>query len=412
MPSSRSKRATGGVTIDGVLAADRISPATAQEAAEILADASARGEAVAPVGGATALSMGNPPVRVDLALSTERLSGIIDYEPTDLVLSVGAGSRLGDVQAVLGEHGQRLPIDPPGGADATIGGLIATARWGPLRYSAGTMRDLLIGISVAHPSGTVSKAGGMVVKNVSGYDMPRLYLGSLGTLGVITSANFKVLPKPRAEATILATYRAAEDAFADAALLRASREPLATLEVHQIQNAWAIAARIEGREQTVATVASRIAESLHGDVSRLDAESSPAWWVNYVARQNVRPEGDTVLIRCGVRPRDMSTLAHGIAAAMDDIGIVVPYLAATPGVGVVVARLDFGTNGSPERLAETQAMLLALAETATILSAPPPWKRGIDVWGRLPDGFDVMKSLREEFDPSRTINPGRFAGFL
>ena len=91
----------------------------------------------------------------------------------------GAGARFGDVQAVLAEHGQRLPLDPPGGTDATIGGLIATGRWGPLRYSAGTLRDLLIGISVAHPSGTVSKAGGMVVKNVSGYDMPRLYLARL-----------------------------------------------------------------------------------------------------------------------------------------------------------------------------------------------------------------------------------------
>ena len=146
-------------------------------------------------------------------LSTEHLAGIIDYEPTDLVLSVGAGARFGDVQAVLAEHGQRLPLDPPGAADATIGGLIATGRWGPLRYSAGTLRDLLIGISVAHPSGTVSKAGGMVVKNVSGYDMPRLYLGSLGTLGVVVSANFKVLPRPRAEATVIVVYDEPQDCF-------------------------------------------------------------------------------------------------------------------------------------------------------------------------------------------------------
>ena len=218
------------VSIDGVAVSEVLVPGDAQETAEALAEAATSGRAVSPVGGGTALNLGNPPERVDCVLATERLAGIIDYEPTDLVMSVGAGARFGDVQAVLAEHGQRLPLDPPGGADATIGGLIATARWGPLRYSAGTLRDLLIGISVAHSSGTVSKAGGMVVKNVSGYDMPRLYLGSLGTLGVVVSANFKVLPRPRVEATVVATYDEPTKAFAMATALRDGREPVAALE--------------------------------------------------------------------------------------------------------------------------------------------------------------------------------------
>ena len=209
------------LTIDGLSAAETRS-GTAEEAAELLAGAAKRGQAVAPVGSGTALSLGNPPERLDLILSTERLRGIIDYEPTDLVLSVGAGAKLGDVQAVLGEHGQRLPIDPPGGGEATIGGLVATGRWGPLRHNAGTLRDLLIGISVAHPSGTVTRAGGMVVKNVSGYDLPRLYHGSLGTLGVIVSANFKVLPRPRAEATLVG-------------LLRGARRGLCSGDTHSIR---------------------------------------------------------------------------------------------------------------------------------------------------------------------------------
>ncbi|HEX2280777.1 MAG TPA: FAD-binding protein, partial [Thermomicrobiales bacterium] len=143
------------ISIDGVLASEVVVPGDAEETAAVLAEAAALGRAVSPVGGGTALNLGNPPERVDCVLSTQRLAGIINYEPTDLVISVGAGARFGDVQAVLAEHGQRLPLDPPGGSDATIGGLIATGRWGPLRYSAGTLRDLLIGIAVAHPSGTV-----------------------------------------------------------------------------------------------------------------------------------------------------------------------------------------------------------------------------------------------------------------
>jgi glycolate oxidase FAD binding subunit len=409
-----AKSVVGTVSIDGVVASEIIVPANAQEAAEALATAADLDCAVTPVGGGTALNLGNPPERVDRVLSTERLAGIIDYEPTDLVLSVGAGARFGDVQAVLAEHGQRLPLDPPGGADATIGGLIATARWGPLRYSAGTLRDLLIGIAVAHPSGTVSKAGGMVVKNVSGYDMPRLYLGSLGTLGVVVSANFKVLPRPRAEATVLFAYDEPSQAFSAASALHHGREPIASLEVAFLDGVWRLAARIEGRDETVAAVAGRIGAVVGGDVTLVDGPASASWWATYVAHQQAALDENAILVRCGVRPKKTEALATGMRAALSELGVSTSYLAASVGLGVVVARLDFGSGseGSAGSLADVQDVLLGLAETATILSAPPSWKNGIDVWGRLPEGFDVMRSLREQFDPKRTINPGRFAGFL
>jgi glycolate oxidase FAD binding subunit len=398
--------------VDGVVAPDVVVPGDAQETAAALAEAAALGRAVTPVGGGTALNLGNPPERVDRVLSTKRLAGIIDYEPTDLVLSVGAGARFGDVQAVLAEHGQRLPLDPPGGADATIGGLIATSRWGPLRYSAGTLRDLLIGIAVAHPSGTVSKAGGMVVKNVSGYDMPRLYLGSLGTLGVVVSANFKVLPRPRAEATVIATYGEPAKAFSTASALRNGREPIAALEVAFLDAAWHLAARIEGRDETVAAVAGRISAIAGGDVNRVGGLESANWWASYVAKQQIAHDENAVLVRCGARPKETAVLATDMAAALSEYGVTTPHLAASPGLGAVVARLDFGNRGSAAFLADLQGVLLDIADTVTILAAPPSWKHGIDVWGRLPEGFDVMRSLREQFDPKRTINPGRFAGFL
>jgi glycolate oxidase FAD binding subunit len=417
MPCSESevgsrKSGVRTVSIDGIVASDIIVPADAQEAAEALATAADLGRAVAPVGGGTALGLGNPPERLDLLMSTERLAGIIDYEPTDLVLSVGAGARFGDVQAVLAEHGQRLPLDPPGGADATIGGLIATGRWGPLRYSAGTLRDLLIGIAVAHPSGTVTKAGGMVVKNVSGYDMPRLYLGSLGTLGVVVSANFKVLPRPRAEATVIASYDEPETAFSAASALRNGREPIAALEVAYLDGAWRVATRVEGRHETVAAVAARVTVTAGGDVTQVEGSESSSWWSSYVAMQRVLTDDDAVLVRCGVRPKETAVLATGMSATLSELGVATPYLAASPGLGAVVARLDLGNEGSADVLAGVQGILLGLADTATILAAPPSWKRGIDVWGRLPEGFDVMRSLRQQFDPERTINPGRFAGFL
>jgi glycolate oxidase FAD binding subunit len=397
------------ISIDGVLTTDIATPGDAQEVADALAEANARGEAVVPVGGSTALGLGNPPERVDRVLSTSGLAGIIDYEPTDLVLSVGAGAKFGDVQAVLAEHGQRLPLDPLGASEATIGGLIATARWGPLRTGAGTLRDLLIGIAVAHPSGTVSRAGGMVVKNVSGYDMPRLYHGSLGTLGIITSANFKVLPRPRAEATIVAAFDRSDAAFAAASRVRASRQPAAAIEVTFQAGTWSTAVRIEGREQTVVAIAERVSALLGGEFGLLLGGESMEWWATYGESQAA---AGRVMVRCGVRPKETSTVAGGIIAAMDTIGVPVPYLSASPALGSVVVGLSLNDAGAAERLKEIQSILCGLGDTTTILTAPAAWKAGLDVWGPLPDGFEMMRALRDQFDPGRVINPGRFAGFL
>lgn len=396
--------------VDGVTVRESVAPQSAEEVAAILADASQLGKSVIPVGGGTSLSLGNPPRGADIALSTRALSAVIDYEPTDLVLSVGAGARFSDVQAVLGEHGQRLPLDPAGGDEATIGGLIATARWGPLRHSAGTLRDLLIGIAVAHPSGTVTKAGGMVVKNVSGYDMPRLYHGSLGTLGVITSANFKVLPRPRAEATVTATHASVEDAFAAAARVRDTGDPTAALEVGYDGEHWLLATRIEGRERTVQAIADRISTQ-SGDAGRFEQDASVAWWRSYVAALDPTVAPDEVTMRLGIRPRATRALVEGLVPVLEALGARVTALGATPGVGSVVVRFGLA-DGSAERLAEVQRIALDLAESATILAAPPVWKEGLDIWGTTPPGLEVMAEIREQFDPRRTLNPGRFAGFL
>jgi glycolate oxidase FAD binding subunit len=396
--------------IDGVPVGERVFPQSAEEIAVILADASQLGQSVIPVGGGTSLALGNPPRGADLALSTTALSNVIDYEPTDLVLSVGGGARFGDVQAVLGEHGQRLPLDPAGGDDATIGGLIATARWGPLRHSAGTLRDLLIGISVAHPSGTVTKAGGMVVKNVSGYDMPRLYHGSLGTLGVITSANFKVLPRPRADATLVAEFATADEAFAAAARVRDSGDPTAALEIGFDGQRWLLATRVEGREQTVRAIAGRISW-LTGASLLLEQDESEAWWKNYVASLDPAMAPEEVTLRLGIRPRATRALIEGLLPILAALEAKVTALSVTPVVGSVLVRVDTGA-GNAARLAEVQRIALDLAESATILAAPPEWKQGIDVWGAVPAGLEVMTEIREQFDPKRTLNPGRFAGFL
>ena len=397
-------------TVDGVRPELVVTPATPQEVADTLADSAAEGWTVAPLGGGTALSLGNPPERLDLGLSTARLTGIIDYEPMDLVLSVAAGTRLGDAQAVLAEHGQTLPIDPPRAGDATVGGLIATALAGPKRLGSGTLRDLLIGISVAHPSGTVTKAGGMVVKNVTGYDLSRVYHGSLGTLGVIVSANFKVLPLPRADATILAPMPSLDAALASAGRVRASRLQPDALEVAWFAGGWLAAVRVQGRETTVRTLTDET-QSLLGSGQTLLGADSADWWRRYADAQAATCGDGDVLVRCAVRPRAVGRLAQEAVTIVEALGLGLDSLAASVGLGVVALRITVErAEGAPEALGALQRRLLNAADHATIVAAPAAWKRGLDIWGRPPATLDLMRTLKEQFDPARVLNPGRFAG--
>ncbi len=402
----------GSISVDGLVPGGVIAPASGEEVAAVLAEAGRRGLGVVPVGSGTKLALGNIPSRVDVALSTRALGGVIAYEPTDLVLSVGAGAKLGDVQAVLAEHGQVLPIDPPDADDATIGGLVATAITGPRRLGSGTLRDLLIGIAVAHPSGTVTRAGGMVVKNVTGFDLPRVYLGSLGTLGVIVSANFKVLPAPRRDITLLATLGALPDALAAAGRIRTARVRPAALEVMRTPAGWGVAVRFDARAETADALAVEAAAVLAVDRWTLEGTESAAWWADYGQSMSLRIEPDEAVLRLSVRPREIDVLAEGLTSTLARLGVTPSSVAISAGLGTIHLRLSIpGADGCTTFLA-VRDVASALADHAVVLAAPPDWKRGIDIWGEPPDTLSVMTALRDQFDPGRVLNPGRFVGRL
>ncbi len=397
--------------IDGIVPAHLVAPETSQDVADCLAEVADRRNSVAPVGGGTALGLGNVPKHIDIALSTHRLGNVLDYEPMDLVLSVGAGAQFGDVQAILAEHGQTIPIEAPHDADATVGGLIATALAGPRRLGSGTLRDLLIGISVAHPSGTVTKAGGMVVKNVTGFDLTRLYLGSLGTLGIIVSANFKVLPLPRSETTVLAQVPDVERAIAAAAAVRSSSLQPVALEITTSGTGWAVAVRLEGRESTVAAMADRVADLVKSDTERLDAPASVAWWRAYVDAQGPSvASARAMVVHLGVRPRSTAELLRQTVTLVSRHSLTMTYVAVSPGIGSIVARLEAESAIDAAFLTAIHGSLLEIADSATIVAADPAAKAGIDVWGRMPETIDLMRTLKSQFDPGNVLNPGRFAG--
>src|SRR5579863_7728206 len=176
-------------------------PATEQELASVLRLTNNAGLSVIPRGGGTKLGWGNPPARADLILSTARLDKIIEHPWADLTVSVEAGCTIQKLQSALAQHGQRLALDPLWPAQATIGGVLSTNDSGSLRLRFGSLRDLIIGVTLALPDGTLASSGGKVVKNVAGYDLPKLATGALGTLGVITRAIFRLHPLPKSAKT-------------------------------------------------------------------------------------------------------------------------------------------------------------------------------------------------------------------
>lgn len=417
MPSDPSSSIPGRidpatVVIDGFKPDSIVDPDRPEDVAVFLADAAADGLAVAPIGGASSLGLGNLPERLDVGLSTSRLRGIIHYEPTDLTLSVAAGSLLADVQAVLAEHGQTLPIEVPNPDRVTIGGLIATALAGPRRYGAGTLRDLLIGISATHPSGTVTKAGGLVVKNVTGFDLMRLYLGSLGTLGVIVSANFKVLPLPRFETTLHAKYSTLTAALEAANRIRTSRVQPVSIEAALLSDgAWLLAVRIEGREATVRLLTAEANALAAAETTTLEARDSADWWRLYLADQAIAASPNEALIRSTSIPSATAAMVEvALAAAGDDISL--KHMMVSPGLGALLVRAGFTGSSPGVTFGRFRDALVTVSDHVLVVAADPALKRGIDVWGRTPETIDVMRSIKQEFDPRRVLNPGRFAGHL
>ena len=404
--------------IDGLSPGSVERPATVAEVEEVLGSARDDGLAVAPVGGGGALHLGNPLERYDVALDMRGVDRVLDHQPTDLVLSVQAGVTIAEITELLRRHGQWLPVEAPNPERATIGGLIATALSGPGRHVHGSLRDNLIGISVASAAGGVAKAGGMVVKNVSGFDLMRLHHGALGTLGVIVSANFKVLPSPQAEATVV--VEAADVAhglsFIQTSEGHSNRPSVAVLR-RSGAGAAEVAIRYSGRQSAVAAAARDVASGLGQSARVVSGDESSAWWRTWVDRLELGEDPDgkdpNVEIRLGVVPGRTGEIAAAVDASTAQNDISVQRLDIWPQLGHVIIRLD-GLLGSAASAAIDTLVGIAdgLGATWRITRAPAEVKVGRDVWGRPPAGLDIIRRLKQEFDPGRTLNPGRFCGHL
>jgi len=414
--------------VDGLRPAAVALPESADEVSAVLTAACEQRAAVVPWGSGTAMALGNLPRTYDLALVTRSLSRIMEYEPADLTLTVQAGITMAALADELKRHGQLLPLDAP--EEATLGGVLATGAFGPRRHAYGPVRDWVLGVRVVHADGRATKAGGRVVKNVAGYDMTKLYLGSLGTLGVIVEASLKVTPLPAVEETWAAVCPSSLEAVrlaldADSRGLRLSAltvagplgrdGPLAAAGLDS--RGYAVLAQAMGTQAAVERSLQDL-DALAGDhgLTGGGARLGGADEVWEALRALARPAlaDNVLLVRALLSPRRVLPWLERTAGLAAKTGLA-PALAAHVGTGCVFTRWQ-GPGLGGER---GRGLLAALSESAVTLGGAAvvegcaiELKHHVDIWGRPRADFALMRRLKEQFDPHGTLNPGRFLGRL
>jgi len=400
--------------VDGLTPQAAVAPATYEQVAEVMRYAHAEGQAVIPRGGGVHMHIGNIPARYDIALSLSRLNAVVEHEPADLTATVQAGMTLDDVQKRLGVAGQILPLNPSG-ERATIGGILAANAWGPWRHAFGSARDMTIGLRVVTAEGRITRAGGRVVKNVAGYDLCKLYVGSLGTLGIIVEATFKLQPLPRAAATVTAAFKSAAEACALAFALRGRGLAVRGATLASDGDAWALAIELAGTPAAVERSRREIAalaRATHGDDTPAAVERSRheiATLAQVADAGSTPPEGlpDGVSLLCkaSVLPARLPALIDALEA------LEAPRLLAYPTAGVCYAA--WPSPRDAESIAGAARELASAAGGTLVLErCPLDLKRRADVFGEPPASFELMRRVKLQFDPQGVLSPGRFVGRL
>jgi glycolate oxidase FAD binding subunit len=391
------------IAVAGVVPRTVVTPQTIAEVATVVGDCAARGASFAFVGGGTQLGLGNRPSALDTIVRMTALDRVVEYSPQDQTITVEAGMTFAALDRALAEHGQMLPLDSGDRARATIGGAIATNTSGRHRLRYGTARDMIVGVEIVRPDGTPSRGGGKVVKNVAGFDLPKLMVGSLGTLGAIVTVTLRVYPVPDEVRSVVGAGAdddglvARDVAALAAAMVRERLEPVAM---------WATR-RADGRYGVVAEFA--------GSAVALDAQCATC--VELIAALGVSAqkhsdaaEGDAeTRARFAPAPRIRIGFVPGALAQLDDL--VAPLLDAEsalhvyPGVGVAFLRP--GPQVDHVRL--LRLVRERPATTAVVEAMPQDWE-GVDAWGDPPRSQRLMRVVKTTFDPRGLSNPGRFVG--
>ncbi len=404
-----AREATAEDAVDGVAPSFVVAPGSTKETSELMKFANDQDLAVAPRGGGTTMSLGNPPRELDLILGTTRMNGVVEHVPGDQVVRVQSGIRLRDLQERLAGSDQMLGVNPPEeGEGATVGGVVATNSSGPRRYRYGTIRDLIIGITVVLADGTVAKAGGKVVKNVAGYDLSKLFTGSLGTLGVIAECNFRLHPMPEVARTVAVELPdTASAGGASQAILHAQLVPSA-VELYWSGETRLLTVLIEGIPSGVEAQVQTASHILggFGEVRTLSDEETGS------LRASGRPgtSGDEVAIKLSAPPAELTGVLDSTLGASSRRGVT-PRITGHAGIGVTYVGLSGGDEEVRSQVVEElREIWLRRGGSVVVREAPPAFKERVEVWGPVGSRLELTRRVKEKFDPRGILNPGRFVG--
>jgi glycolate oxidase FAD binding subunit len=413
--AAASRPAGADDAVDGVQPEVVVEPASVEEAGEVLREATAEGRRVVCRGGGSKLGWGNPPSAADVILATGRLDRVLEYAQGDLVVKVEAGVRLDDLRKrLLDEGGQQLSLDPFDGPAATIGGIVAANASGPWRHRYRTVRDLLIGITVVLSDGSVAHAGGKVVKNVAGYDLGKLLTGSLGTLGLIAEATFRLHPALEDKGLTGVTLQAPDPETAGAAAQELAHSQL---DPSMLELRWPdpggpgrLVLVVQGSTTIMrqAETAVRLLEP-YGVAEVIGGDNTDEVLAGLHRYPWHGVDGPAVGLKAACVPTELPGAIRDLWATAAGHGLDVA-LAAHAGVGVTYAAL----RGAPEALVssveEARGRLVRRGGSVVVLEAPLEVKRRVDVWGPVGDALPLMRRVKERFDPAGTMSPGRFVG--
>ncbi|MBZ5568517.1 MAG: FAD-binding oxidoreductase [Acidobacteriia bacterium] len=428
---------TAAFAIDEVVPRAAVEPGSVEEVAAVLKYAHARKLVVVPAGGCTHQHTGGIPERIDILLRTERLKAVEHYDPGDLMIGVGAGTTLAEVERKIGPHQQMLPLETSQPEKSTIGGALATAAHGPLKHLYGGLRDFCTGVRFVTADGKIAKAGAKVVKNVAGYDLMKLLIGSYGTMAVITGASFKLFSRPSQTRTFLAVFpRLAEAMTFRDCVLRSPLTPvcLELVSPHaqqmpaetshpvapnsgaaregQADETWRVLVRAAGSDRVLARYRAELGAL--AVTSEMDGEDEARMW-RYVAEfphMLFERSHNAMLLRVDVALQDVAPVLEAAERAALDNSFV---CAATGRIGAGSLLLGFAPIAvdppSAMQYVNAVSYLRGMAPhdgSAIVLRCPLEAKRHFSVWGSTPNDIGAMKALKRVFDGEDILNRGRF----
>jgi glycolate oxidase FAD binding subunit len=423
--------------VDGVLPSAVVQPSEAAQVAEIIRFAAAEKLSVIPCGGCTKLGIGSPPARYDVALDISRMNRVLAYDPQDLTLGVEPGVRIEDLSRVLAEQKQFLPLAVPFSDRATIGGIVAANSSSPLRHFYGGVRDFCLGMEFVTGEGIVSKGGGRVVKNVTGYDLHKLLIGSLGTLAVITRVNFRTFPLPPAQGSFVASFSDAESAFG---FCRAIAQSVLTPQIVEVADPgaahllfsaqapariapqqWSVIISAAGQPSVVDRYARELGHMASGGnavefVPLIDVEhSSVLARIREFPRLILEAASSAAIFRISVLPTTMSSLLGRLSQLAARNHLDLATLTRASGLVYAAFLPEEGNDAPFAALAKTSNEVFQacagseIGAVAMLEWCPTEVKRAVgDLWGPPRQDFALMQRVKDVFDPQYVLSPGRF----